>query len=382
MAKVTHILQGVNDRDFHSDRLREILSLEGITGFLISVAFCRSEGVAEIEELLDSRIPESHIFLGIRNEITSAQGIVSLLAKGLNPMVIDTATPSVLFHPKLYASWSESAAKVMLGSANLTAAGLTRNIESSCIFEIDRTCEADEKLFGELTKSTIGLPERFPDHVFVIDSPRQVVKLLKQGRLADERRAAPVRAVRASGEEGERKLPPIPVFRTKPKGIERARLQRQARKSNQSESNSNYVLVWKSKPLTRRSLNIPESSDAHPTGDINLGAGLMKGLDFRHYFRDVAFERLHWKTDPDSQNPFLERADLNFELVVKGISEGVFTVEITHDPRTDTRSYEQNNVMTKIKWGDARPYISREDLLNRTLSILKNDRDEFIIEID
>jgi len=129
-------------------------------------------------------------------------------------------------------------------------------------------------------------------------------------------------------------------------------------------------------------LNIPETSEAHPTGDINLGAGVMKGLDFRHYFRDIAFEKLNWHKDPESQNPHLERAELNFELIVKGISEGVFTVELTHDPRTNTRSYEQNNVMTKIKWGEARPYVSREDLLERTLSIYKNDRDQFIIFID
>ena len=36
---------------------------------------------------------------------------------------------------------------------------------------------------------------------------------------------------------------------------------------------ANYTLVWKSLPLTERSLNIPKSPSTHLTGAMNLGKG-------------------------------------------------------------------------------------------------------------
>jgi hypothetical protein len=78
----------------------------------------------------------------------------------------------------------------------------------------------------------------------------------------------------------------------------------------------------------------------------------------------------------------LERATINVEIVIKNLSYGEYELEVTHDPRTNTRSYEQRNVMTKIKWGEARALIAKRDLLDRTMRLFKKNATNFMIVID
>jgi len=51
-----------------------------------------------------------------------------------------------------------------------------------------------------------------------------------------------------------------------------------------------------------------------------------------------------------------------FQLVIKGISYGEFDLRIAHSTDTNSRTYQQNNAMTRLSWGPARDYIARPDL--------------------
>ena len=80
----------------------------------------------------------------------------------------------------------------------------------------------------------------------------------------------------------------------------------------------------------------------------------------------------------------MERAEARFQLVIRDVDYGVFTLRLSHNSRTDTRAYEQRNSMTQLHWGEARPLVAREDLLGRTMYLYRDEVDDglFILEID
>jgi len=112
--------------------------------------------------------------------------------------------------------------------------------------------------------------------------------------------------------------------------------------------------------------------------------GQYKDIDQRHYFREVVFAALDWKNDTTPGREHLERAQADFRLVIKNIDCGVSPMKLSHDSRTDSRAYEQNNSLTELHWGNVRKFIAREDYLGRTLSLYrdKDRKDLFVLEID
>lgn len=377
MAEIDILLQGLNKNDDHETAVNNLLSIPDVENYLFSLAFARRNGVERIKSHLEKVSGKTQVFIGIRNGVTSVQSIFLFFKIGIAPFVVDTASNSKIFHPKIYAAYGNTTAHVILGSANLTYSGLNQNIEASSYIKLEREQQADEEYLQKLIRTIKKLPSTYPDHVFQVKTARQAVELLKEGRLEDERLTRLPTTNKTQGNRERDKLKPIPTHGkgTRPPGKE-------VKKRSSGITVNTAMLVWESKPLTERSLNIPQATTTHITGDVNLGQGLMENLDFQHYFRDMVFSELAWHTDPNSNSPHLERATINAELIIKNILYGVYALEVTHDPRTDTTSYEQRNVMTKIKWGDARTLIARRDLLDRTLSLYKKGHRDFTIVID
>ena len=377
MAEIEIILQGLSQNDDHETAINRLLTTPDIGSYILSFAFARKNGVERIKGNLEGVADKSQVFIGIRNGITSIQSIFSLLEIGINPFVVDTASNKKIFHPKIYAAYSDDEAFIILGSANLTFGGLNQNIEASSFIKLDRSQEKDNDYLQKLVTTITQLPATYPDHVFKITNPKQAVKLLHEGRLEDERLTRLPTTQKTRAGTTRDKLKPIPTFeKRKPKP-------NKAIKSRKAKIAANTgILVWESKPLTERSLNIPRGTNTNITGDTNLGRGLMEDIDFQHYFRETVFSELNWSTNPGSRSPHLERATINAEIVIKNLSYGIYELEVTHDPRTNTRSYEQRNVMTKIKWGDARSLIAKRDLLDRTLRLYKKNSTDFMIVID
>ncbi len=377
MAEINILLQGLSKDDDHDTAVNELLQIPNIDNYLLSLAFARSGGVDRISGNLNRVADKTKIFVGIRNGITSIQSIFSLFKLGIKPYAVDTAANNKIFHPKIYAAYNNDLAHIILGSANLTFGGLNRNIEASSYIKLNRQTQTDEDYLNKLVDVISNMPTAYPDHVFQITTPRQAVFLLKEGRLEDERVTRLPSTSKGKPEKERDKLTPIPTYtKTTPKP------HKGVKKRKTRKAKNTAFLVWESKALTERSLNIPRGTNTNITGDANLGLGAMVDIDFQHYFRDVVFSSLHWSIDPTSRSPHLERARVDVELIIKNISYGIFNLEVTHDPRTNTPSYAQRNVMTKIKWGDARSLIAKRDLLDRTLKLYKKDGANFVIIID
>lgn len=382
MAVVRALFQGLERDNDHDSAVNELLRRPDIDEFLFSIAFVRRSGVARIAENLQTVADRVTLFLGVRNGVTSVQSIFALLDIGIAPYIVDTASTSKIFHPKVYAAFAGTEASVILGSANLTFSGLNQNIEASSIITLDCDLEQDKDYVDKLKDIFHALPGKYPDHVFQINNRRQAVRLYQEGRLEDERITRMPTATRTGGGRKRDELQPMPIFvgrRQKPNQVRPKSVRRHIRSAGRT---STGVLMWESKPLTERSLNIPKAANTNITGDTNLGQGLMHGIDFQTYFRNDVFAGLTWATVSSSANPHLERAHIDAEIIIKGVSYGVFELEVTHDPRKNTPSFRQRNVMTKIKWGPARQLIAKRDLLGRTLRLYKKSDTDFTIVID
>jgi hypothetical protein len=112
--------------------------------------------------------------------------------------------------------------------------------------------------------------------------------------------------------------------------------------------------------------------------------GAMDDIDQRYYFRDEVFSGLDWHHDTAPGKEHMERAEAQFRLIIRDVDYGVFTLRLSHNTRTDTAAYEQNNSMTQLHWGEARPLVAREDLLDRIMYLYRDetDPDLFVLEID
>ena len=110
--------------------------------------------------------------------------------------------------------------------------------------------------------------------------------------------------------------------------------------------------------------------------------GAVDDIDQRHFFRDEVFVGLDWWQDEKLQH--YERAEAYFQIVVKGLDYGQFKLRLSHNTKTDTKTYIEKNSMTQIHWGVARQVVAQPDLLGRIMSLYRKDGNppEFLIEID
>ncbi|TSC72397.1 MAG: hypothetical protein G01um101438_481 [Parcubacteria group bacterium Gr01-1014_38] len=390
MASKDFIFQGFTTRN-HIDAIRHVIEIPDIEEIVLSVAFINEDGVRLIENNLRPFASKTKVFSGIRNDITSRQGLARLLELGVSVYVVDTGARGVIFHPKLYLSRGAQHARLLVGSANLTLGGLNNNIEASLALDLNLDEQSDREFVSEIQEQFTELPGRYPEHIFIIRGALELDRLQNSGRLLDEAETLPPRpAVTASRPSND------PISRIRLDVIPLSRASRRARSEPvirravghvpqgqpQTQAATNLELVWQSKALTERDLNIPHERGTHATGSINLDKGLLdEAIDHRHYFRDAAFAHLQWTPRATVS---VEEAEARFQLIIKGIYYGEFPLQIRHSTDTNSRTYQQRNAMTRLSWGPIREYVSRPDLIGRTLSLYRDEADQgrFVLEID
>jgi HKD family nuclease len=396
MAELDFILQAVTTAN-HAEAIRSLLSLHQPTQILVSVAFVRELGLDAVEAAIKPHAEVTKFFVGIRNDITSIQAIKRLLAMNVALYVVDTGSRNTIFHPKLYFAGNTEQANVVIGSANLTFGGLHNNIEASTLIRLDLSNAADDKFSKEATNVFSEMLNKHPQHVFLIKDEQHADDLFESGRLADEK-VIPAPSITSGVKKGERdNLPPMKLNKIIP-----PRKKSSAVKGIITEKPVDDViiklisvtdiplaaaaptkyLVWESKELTERDLNIPTSAGTNPTGSMGWKKGAFDDIDQRHYFREDVFSDLNWI--PDKPPSKWERTQAKFELVVKNLNYGVFDLKLSHNTDTDSTSYRQKNFMTQLHWGDTKEYIAKHDLLGRILYLYRKDTHppEFMIEID
>lgn len=375
------LLQAVNSED-HLTPAREVFGLEGLQAATISTAFMTASGLSLLQGVLEPIADRARIFVGIRNGVTTVQSIQKALEIGCETYMVDTGSRQRIFHPKMYYARSAARAKLLLGSANLTMGGLRTNIEASVMQEFAPA--EDAAFLADLESKLNAMIADYPDHVIRAVDAAQLADLQRAGRLLDERKARPPEP---AGSSADRSLDPVPkmALRTAPLRVPRpAEPPVQPVAPAAPVARERLEQVWESNGLTRRHLNIPTGTNTNPTGSMLLGVGAWEGIDQRHYFRDQVFAELDWQPDPAPARAHIHRAEAQIRLIVKDVDYGVHTMHLSHNTRTDTAAYEQRNSMTSLHWGDAKPLVAKEDLLDRVLKLFRetNDPTRFTLEID
>lgn len=377
------ILQGLTDRT-HADVVREMFAGD-IVRAVISVAFASDNGVELIGPLLAPHADKVSLFVGIRNEITSAQALRRLLALGVSLNVVDTGSRALLFHPKTYHVRSDGSAQLLVGSANLTLGGLNNNVEAGMLIDLSLTDAADVAISTKVEDVFDGLHAAYPLNVFHIANALQIDDLLAAGRVADEAVVAPPHPSRAAA--GSTDTTPRMKLRPKPlAGRARATAAVVAAPPVAivappvaATLEPGLELVWESKPLSRRSLGIPTGPNSNPTGSTTLGSGTFGHINRVTYFRNQLFGHLVWV-----KSGAIETADQLFDLVIKGVVVGTFPLTLRHSLTRAAAAPTDHNSPSGLSWNQARPLVAREDLLGRTMRIWRSkpDRTKFRIDID
>ena len=184
MAK-SFLFQGVT-QDNHLAIVRQILQIPDPEKIIISVGFMNEGGLVALEAELLPIAEQTTIVTGIRNGITSAQGLRKSLEIGCTTYVVDTGSRDVLFHPKVYVSRNAGAARLIVGSANLTVGGLNSNIEASVFMELDLAETEDASLIADLEAKLDGMITEYPENIFQVVDNAMVENLLDSGRVVDE----------------------------------------------------------------------------------------------------------------------------------------------------------------------------------------------------
>ena len=399
VAKKSFILQGITPKT-HAQAVRELFDIPDIKKVILSVAFVSESGVKQIENQLKAHAALVTVYAGIRNDITSHQGLALLQNIGVKLYTVDTGSRNVIFHPKLYLVRGTTAARFVIGSANLTLGGLNNNIEASLVIDFDLAETDDMAVVDEIDTQLTSLPTEYPDHVVEAGTFAGLNELLASGRLIDEMAITPPRpstSVTGAGSADttpRMKLKVTPIHRalakakaapkkpTKPpKATKGTKAGATAHPLVPATVGIQFELVWKSKQLTRRDLTIPDVKGTHPTGSVNLDKGLLpEEVDHRHYFRDDVFPHLVWA----SRSATVDETYAKFQLVLKGISYGEFDLPIRHTTSITSKAYKQKNAMTRLSWGPMREYVARPDLIGRTLAIYRDKVDpaRFVLEVD
>lgn len=393
MAIKGFLLQGFTAQT-HLAAVKRVLACPDLNRAILSVAFVNRAGVDLISTELAALGAKVDIYAGIRNDITSRQGLRALLDHGANVHYVDTGARHVIFHPKIYFASSPTTALMIVGSANLTPGGLNNNIEASVTLDLDMTNADDAAIAASIDGEFSKLITDYPAHVVRLNNADELDALHEEGRLVDEASSFPPRTV-TSGSGGKTealtriKLKVAPLARS----VKRSDLPKPPTTpaattgtpttpiASTASTGAELELVWESKPLTERDLTIPSGATTHATGSINLDKGLLEdGIDHRHFFRDEVFPALSWT--PKSAT--VEEAYARFGLIVKGVDHGEFKLRIGHTTSTTSAAYKQRNAMTRLSWGEMKTHVARPDLIGRTMSLYRNAKDpsRFVIEID
>ena len=383
------LLQGVTP-DTHLVAVRNLLRIPDPDRIVISVAFLNEAGLSMLQDALAPVAERTTIIVGIRNGITTVQGLSKCLDIGCLTYVADTGSRNVIFHPKLYLSRNAVEAQLIVGSANLTVGGLNSNIEASLCLALPLDRPENTALVTDVESKVDTMLDEYTQHMTRIQNQSMLTDLLESGRVADERqRFAPV----SSGISDSRDLDTVPRINLQTGPLSRPRISQDLRLTESTPvyppdpvrpSPERMTLAWQSNALTRRHLTIPTGANTNPTGSMLFGKGAMTNIDQRHYFRDDVFAKLRWNFDLTPKRQHIERAEAWFQLVIRDVDYGTFKLRLSHNSRIDTVAYQQGNSVTSLHWGDARRLVAREDLLGRTMHVYANaERDDlYILEID
>ena len=370
--------------------LMKFLADTNFQSFHAITAFTSLAGINGIQKHIENakHLDSITVITGVDQKGTSKEALQALMELEINSHVFFVPPPSPIFHPKIYLFEGQNKSELIIGSSNLTANELFTNVEASILISIDNHSITDRKIVEALKQYFDGLFNQTDPNLKPITT--ELIDDLVKAKIVPTE--AERKELQDKGEKTDKVETQNILSKIFPKRAT-AQIPKDFRASKKTEPKTTAkattaieadILLWESGPLTERDLNIPKGSNTNPTGSMLFKKGRTEDIDQRHYFRDEVFSSLNWVFDTRVGSTHLEKAAALFRIVVIKKDYGTFALTLTHNPRTDTRSYEQKNSMTSISWGDAKPIIAREELIGRSAKLYGNSakNGEYTLVID
>ena len=360
----------------HLSEIKSLLGSSKIKKAIISSAFATESGIYQIEKELTALNSKVDLFIGFNNGTTDRKALTRAFNSGCNLYVV--GLDQLLYHPKIYFIETYTEAKIIIGSANLTNAGLENQYEASVCKNLD--IKKDNSFINEILDSHNFIKNN--KETKFISSIQDISLLEKQGFLKQS-------SFQSSNKSSTRKKPKLSKIKTKRSGLLKTlpkKLSPPLRGGGIHKINrANYDLVWTSAPLANSHLSLT-SGNTNPKNDISLGVGDKKlnsryGLygsqDTSNYFPIKVFTNL--KRNHKGQ----DEQDFDCSLEIFGKPQGVFKMKYIHKPTLPSASNKQNNLRNKIAWGDSIKIIRNIKHLGKQASLFKQKKGEaFLISID
>lgn len=382
MAQVLAIFQPVTAGHRHVNQVVALANEPWLTSLVLSSAFANSAGVSAIADALAPVADRCRAFIGIRNGSTTAQSLSSLLSLGVEVYGVDTAMRGFIFHPKLYLAVGEDRARAIIGSANLTHAGLHNNVEASADLALNLDDQGDKAFADHFAGELQRLVNDFPEHCFPVKSGRQIVDLMRQGLLEDERQPKTETALGAGQQGAKTSKARIALPFVAPPKSKRIRKPKQPQAipgMTMSVIPHYGQLVWAKPNLPKTDLQL---NQGHAPGVLRLTqAGYQVNgqvIDQTTYFRNQVFVQLNWTFD-QAANKEVSIAPVS--LIVAGVYVGDFDLPLSHKAAWEAG---QGNYTTGLHWDEATDHIRRPGLFKRTLRLYEPamPTGRYVIEID
>lgn len=349
-------------------------------------AFASEAGVVGLSECIASSgdfYEKLNLIVGIDQEGTSKEALKEIDDLGINSYIF-YQKESPIFHPKIYLFEGQKDTTLIVGSSNLTARGFFGNVESSLMVEFKNDNTDGIKLLKEVKSYYSTLFDLSDRNLFKI-SPELINQFVSEGIVPTskvwEKKHQKNTSSKEPKEENDLVIPKratvkIPSnFRGRYKSnktVSKLITELEIGNNFEFDKDENNQVLWQSEGLTERDLNIPKGANTNPTGSMLFKKGTLKGIDQRHHFRDAVFQTLDWNFDTTAAKTHLERAIAQIRFVINGMDYGIFPIIITHNPKTDTASYKQNNSMTQLSWGETKNLIAQVELIGKTATLYKD----------
>lgn len=390
--KVSFLGQGFEPTSPNSvgNKLIEFLSSGDYNSFFGISAFASAAGVKGLSHFINLAKPRFgkglSIVVGIDQNGTSVEALEEILELGINSYIF-YQKEAPIFHPKIYIFQGDIECRIIVGSSNLTANGLFCNHEGSILLEFDLKDKEGVQLLNSIkgyysTLFNFTDPNLFQINRVNIDSFLGDGVLSKEpDRIFKSKKITPGAARLLT--IPNRDTPKIPSeFRTPRKSTSATRIS-VVETSVTGEENvfERGLLVWVRRNLPASSVQAA-GAGTNPTGGLRLvqDGFIVSGsvIDHTNYFRTSVFGMLSWNTVRTT--PFVEGADAQFFVIVKGEVWGLFNLEIRHKP---TGEAGQHNYTTSVSWGALGERIKAASLTGARLELYSPSKpnDPFIIEI-
>lgn len=376
--KISFLGQGyeVKSKNSVGNKLIECFSDQSFHSFYGLSAFASKSGIKGLaKHLLASKrhLDKIVIVVGIDQKGTSKEALEELYKLDIEAFVFYQPS-SPIYHPKLYLFEGVDTSVLIVGSSNLTTPGLFLNIESSLQFRLDNQNENDRDIVDQIKKYFKGIFEQDDPNIKKINT--KLIERLVKAKLIplESERKGSNSNFQDDAESGAENLSNLFPKRDIPKvPLEfRGQNKKSKTKNKKEDVNSEKEALGGNVVWTR--LKLPSSSvqgsapGTNSTGGLRLvQAGFIvddKKINQTNYFRQL-FDGYAWRTIRTS--PFVEGAEIPFEITIKGKNIGRHVLMVRHKPSGEAG---QNNYTTSISWGPIGDIISKGNLGGLRLDII------------